>query len=50
MKIRTLDALQLATALDLRERAVLDHFMCADVNLCQIATAEGLSVINPESP
>lgn len=50
VKLRTLDSLQLATALDLRARAMLDHFVCADVNLCKIAAAEGLSVINPEAP
>ena len=50
VKLRTLDSLQLATALDLRARAMLDHFVCADVNLCKIAAAEGLSVINPETP
>jgi uncharacterized protein len=47
-KLRTLDSLQLASALDLRARAMLDHFVCADVNLCKIAAAEGLSVVNPE--
>src|SRR5207244_132509 len=35
-KLRTLDSLQLATALDLRERAMLDHFVSADGNLCRI--------------
>ena len=50
LKLRTLDALQLATALDLRTRALLDHFVCADLNLCKIAELEGLSVINPEVP
>jgi predicted nucleic acid-binding protein len=50
VKLRTLDSLQLATALDLRTRAMLDHFVCADLNLCKIAAVEGLSVINPESP
>jgi hypothetical protein len=48
-KLRTLDSLQLATALDLRARAMLDHLVCADVNLCKIAAAEGLSVLNPET-
>jgi uncharacterized protein len=48
-KLRTLDSLQLATALDLRARPMLDHFVCADVNLCKIAAAEGLSVVNPET-
>jgi hypothetical protein len=50
VKLRTLDSLQLATGLDLRARALLDHFVCADLNLCKIAAAEGLSVINPEVP
>ena len=49
-KLRTLDSLQLATALDLRAHTMLDHIVCADVNLCKIAAAEGLSVINPETP
>lgn len=48
--LRTLDALQLAVALDLRSRGMLDHFVCADKNLCAVAGAEGLSVINPEQP
>jgi hypothetical protein len=50
VKLRTLDSLQLATALDLRARGLLDHFVCADQNLCKIASVEGLSVINPEIP
>ena len=48
--LRTLDALQLSVALDLRKRGMLDHFVCADKNLCVVAGAEGLSVINPEQP
>jgi hypothetical protein len=50
VKFRTLDAIPLGTALDLRARAMLDYFVCADVNLGKIAAAEGLSVINPEKP
>ncbi len=46
--IRTLDALQLAVALSLQRRGMLGDFVCADRNLCAIATIEGLSVINPE--
>ena len=46
--LRTLDALQLAVALDQRRRGMLDAFVCADQNLCRIAQEEGLSVINPE--
>lgn len=48
--LRTLDALQLSVALDLRRREMLDHFVCADKNLCAVAGIEGLSVINPEQP
>jgi predicted nucleic acid-binding protein len=46
--LRTLDALQLAVALDVRRRTGLDHFVCADRNLCAVARVVGLSVINPE--
>jgi predicted nucleic acid-binding protein len=48
--LRTLDALQLVVALGLRTIAPLDDFICADANLVLIATAEGLSTINPEVP
>jgi predicted nucleic acid-binding protein len=47
--LRTLDALQLATALAVDAVAELDHFVCADANLCQVAAAENLRVLNPES-
>jgi predicted nucleic acid-binding protein len=46
--LRTLDALQLATAL--LHPGKLDCFVCADSNLGLIAVAEGLSVVNPEMP
>jgi hypothetical protein len=42
--------IQLAVALSLRAIAPLDDFICADANLCFVAAAEGLSVINPEMP
>jgi predicted nucleic acid-binding protein len=48
--LRTLDALQLAVTLDLHAARPLDAFVCADANLGQIATAEGLTVVNPEVP
>lgn len=48
--LRTLDALQLAVALDLNNHTPLDHFICADIHFCQIATQEALPVLNPESP
>lgn len=46
---RTLDALQLAVALDLQRQGLIDQFVCADRVLCGIAQSEGMSVINPES-
>lgn len=45
--IRTLDAIQLAVAIDVESRHGIDHFVCADTNLCIIAAAEGFAVINP---
>ena len=45
--LRTLDAIQLAVALDFHQRHRLDYFVCADANLCMVATAVGLGVINP---
>jgi predicted nucleic acid-binding protein len=49
-RLRTLDAIQLAAALAAHAGTPLDAFVCADVNLGSIATAEGLTVINPEVP
>jgi predicted nucleic acid-binding protein len=40
-RLRTLDALHFAVALDLRRRGILDHFVCADESLCSIAIEEG---------
>jgi hypothetical protein len=48
--LRTLDALQLAVALDLNEPGRPMTFVCADAALGTIATAEGLAVVNPEVP
>ncbi len=48
--LRTLDALQLSVALWLKDQQQLDHFLCADTNLCDAAQQEGLSVMNPEVP
>jgi hypothetical protein len=47
-QIRSLDALQLSVALQLHEAAPIDHFVCADQRLCDVAVLEGLAVINPE--
>lgn len=45
--LRSLDALHLAVALDIREREGLDFFVCADKDLCAVAEAEQLHVLNP---
>jgi hypothetical protein len=47
-RLRTLDALQLAVALDLADQALLDCFVVADASLGEVAVGEGLKVINPE--
>jgi len=47
--LRTLDALQLAVALDVKSRVGLDAFVVADVACAEIAQAQGLSVTNPET-
>jgi predicted nucleic acid-binding protein len=48
MRLRALDALQLAVALELRNQKLTDHFVAADMILCDVAALEGFSVINPE--
>ena len=48
-RLRTLDAIQLAVALDLTDRGLADFFVFSDKALAEVATFEGLSVMNPES-
>ncbi len=48
-RLRTLDALQFAVALDLATQGLVDHFLVADQPLAEVASLEGLNVINPES-
>jgi predicted nucleic acid-binding protein len=48
LRLRALDALQLAVALELRDQKVIDHFVAADAILCGVAGLERLLVINPE--
>ena len=48
--LHTLDALQLAVALDLRARGMLDQFVTADRVLLVVAALEGLAVFDPEHP
>ena len=47
-RLRALDALQLAVAMELRNQKLVDHFVAADTILCEVAGLEGFSVINPE--
>jgi predicted nucleic acid-binding protein len=49
-RLRTLDALQLAMALELKLSRTIDKFVVADEHLAQIAILEGLSILNPNSP
>jgi predicted nucleic acid-binding protein len=49
-RLRALDALQLAVALDLSSQGLLDTFVVADHPLAEIATREGLKVIEPSGP
>jgi predicted nucleic acid-binding protein len=46
-QLRTLDAIQLAVALHFHRSFPLDHFVCADQRLCDVARLEGLTVIQP---
>lgn len=46
-RLRTLDALQLATAIDLRREDIIDLFVVADQALLDVATLEGVASLNP---
>jgi predicted nucleic acid-binding protein len=46
-QFRALDAIQLAVALHFHRSFPLDHFVCADQRLCDVARLEGLTVIQP---
>ena len=48
--LRTLDALQLAIALDLQEFGLIAVIVAADQRLCRVATLAGCSAVNPETP
>jgi predicted nucleic acid-binding protein len=48
--LRTLDALQLAIAFDLRQLGLIDLIVAADQRLCQVASLAGYSAMNPEKP
>ncbi|MBL8230385.1 MAG: type II toxin-antitoxin system VapC family toxin [Bryobacterales bacterium] len=48
--LRTLDAVQLAIALDLRHLGQVDVLVAADQRLCRVASMAGCSAVNPEKP
>jgi predicted nucleic acid-binding protein len=48
-RLRTLDAIQLAVALDLSKQNLVDHFVVSDKALAEVAVREGLSVLDPET-
>ena len=48
--LRTLDALQVAIALDLKEAGQVSVLVAADQRLCRVATLAGCPAINPEHP
>jgi predicted nucleic acid-binding protein len=49
-RLRTLDALQLAVALDPRHRGMIDLLISSDRHLLAVARAEGIVVFDPEKP
>jgi hypothetical protein len=49
-RLRTLDSLQLAVALDLHRKGVVERIVSADRDLLIVAAAEGLAVLDPETP
>jgi predicted nucleic acid-binding protein len=46
-QLRALDAIQLAVALHVHRSLPVDHFVCDDQRLCDVAFLEGLAVIKP---
>jgi predicted nucleic acid-binding protein len=48
--LRTLDALQLAMAIELASRSLSDCFVVADTQLLEVAGLEGICAINPSVP
>jgi len=48
--LRTLDALQLAIALDLQQAGLISVLVTADQRLCRVATLAGCQAVNPEKP
>ena len=48
--LRTLDALQLAIALDLHQLGHVSVLVAADQRLCRVASMTGCASLNPEKP
>ena len=48
--LRTLDALQLAIALDLRQLGHIGVLVAADQRLCRVASMAGCAAVNPDKP
>ena len=48
--LRTLDALQLAIAVDLQQAGIISAVVTADQRLCRTAILAGCQVVNPEKP
>jgi len=48
--LRTLDALQLATALDMLAASWISGILAADKRLCEVAEACGCPAIDPAQP
>lgn len=48
--LRTLDALQLAVALDLQQSGHVDVLVAADQRLCRISALAGCPALNPDMP
>ena len=48
--LRTLDALQLAIALDLKQTGQITLLVAADQRLCRVAELAGCPAVNPEKP
>jgi predicted nucleic acid-binding protein len=48
--LRTLDALQLAVALDLQRRKHIERIVSSDKVLLNAAVLEGLNIFDPENP
>jgi predicted nucleic acid-binding protein len=49
-RLRTLDALQLAVAIDLHRKKAIDRVISADRDLLDVAAVEGLDIFDPENP